>query len=397
MKELLGRGTVKDAKSVEVSVLFLFARDDDVLQREMNKVRRMLEAEHLRGELIFVHNGAEASTIQIAQRAGALVKHIASDGYGDSVMKGVAAAQGKYVMAGVADGRYDFLELKKIYGKLKEGTNYVQGCRMPAGEGNIRPHAMSFSRRWILNPFFRFLIRNWSGIRIDDPGSRFFGISRDYFDELDMSCTGSEFNTELLVKSCLASGQVAEVPITLHQAQGEISHSDLNSFAHGLSALTVFLVAAPVWFLAGPGLILMLAGVAGIAGVSRGYSLNDQSLNLHFLTLSCCCVICGWQLILSSFNLRGLAVHRGIRQEGTVPEKITAMLVGRTGVSLGVVCILVGTVFMSVSLSGQQSFIGSDYRSALESFVLGVTMFVAGVQAITASLILKASLIPSRR
>src|SRR5438128_9661752 len=89
-------------------------------------------------------------------------------GYGSALMGGIAAASGQFVIMGDADDSYDFLELPKIVEKLREGFDLVQGCRLPAGGGSIRPGAMPFLHRWIGNPFFSLLVRKWLDAPIND-------------------------------------------------------------------------------------------------------------------------------------------------------------------------------------------------------------------------------------
>src|SRR5258708_39866007 len=76
-------------------------------------------------------------------------------------MGGIAAARGRFVIIGDADDSYDFLEIPNIVEKLREGSDLVQGCRLLAGGGSIRPGAMPFLHRWVGNPFFSFLVRKW--------------------------------------------------------------------------------------------------------------------------------------------------------------------------------------------------------------------------------------------
>src|SRR4029453_18757208 len=78
-----------------------------------------------------------------------------------ALMGGIAAANGRFIVIGDADDSYDFLELPKIVEKLREGFDLVQGCRLPAGGGSIRPGAMPFLHRWIGNPLI-ITIRNAS-------------------------------------------------------------------------------------------------------------------------------------------------------------------------------------------------------------------------------------------
>ena len=67
-----------------------------------------------------------------------------SKGYGSALMGGISAARGRFVLMGDADDSYDFLEIPKFIGPIREGNDLVQGCRLPAGGGTVLPgrHAL---------------------------------------------------------------------------------------------------------------------------------------------------------------------------------------------------------------------------------------------------------------
>src|SRR5918997_417677 len=95
----------------------------------------------------------EAETLAgLAQAAGARVVEVASRGYGNALASGIAAARGRYVLMGDADGSYDFGELPKFLAALRGGADLVMGCRLPAGGGSIQAGAMPWKHRWIGNP-----------------------------------------------------------------------------------------------------------------------------------------------------------------------------------------------------------------------------------------------------
>jgi hypothetical protein len=54
-------------------------------------------------------------------------------------MGGIAAARGKFIIMGDSDDSYDFLEIPKFVAKLREGSELVQGCRLPRGGGTVMP------------------------------------------------------------------------------------------------------------------------------------------------------------------------------------------------------------------------------------------------------------------
>ena len=61
------------------------------------------------GEVIVADNGSADGSVELS-RAGGAVVHVPAKGYGSALMGGIAAARGKFVIMGDADGSYDFLD-----------------------------------------------------------------------------------------------------------------------------------------------------------------------------------------------------------------------------------------------------------------------------------------------
>ena len=131
-------------------------------------------------------------------------------------MGGIAAARGKFVIMGDADGSYDFRVNSPILGKLREGYDLVQGCRLPSGGGKVMPGAMPVLHRWIGNPIFSLMAQRWFHSPIQDIYCGMRGFTKSHYERLDQRCTGMEFATEMIIKSSLLGCKAAQVPITLH-------------------------------------------------------------------------------------------------------------------------------------------------------------------------------------
>ena len=85
------------------------------------------------GEVIVADNGSTDDSRDVAKRAGARVVSVEARGYGSALMGGIAAAKGRFVVMGDADGSYDFGDLQPFVEKLRAGFDLVLGCRLPAG------------------------------------------------------------------------------------------------------------------------------------------------------------------------------------------------------------------------------------------------------------------------
>src|SRR5207237_524363 len=139
-------------QTVEVSVVSPCLNEQDTLARCLEKARKAFSEHGIAGEILVADNGSTDLSRTIAEREGARVVTVQEPGYGSALMGGIAAANGRFVVIGDADDSYDFLELPKIVEKLREGFDLVQGCRLQAGGGWIRPGARPLLHRRILSP-----------------------------------------------------------------------------------------------------------------------------------------------------------------------------------------------------------------------------------------------------
>ena len=230
----------RQTEAIEVSVVIPCLNEEDTLARCIEKARQACREHSIAGEIVVADNGSTDLSRAIAERHGARVVMIKEPGYGSALMGGIAAASGQFVIMGDADDSYDFLELPKIVEKLREGFDLVQGCRLPAGGGSIRPGAMPFLHRWIGNPFFSLLVRKWFRAPINDVYCGLRGFTKAMYERLDQRCTGMEFATEMIIKASLRDEKIAEVPITLHP-DGRTSHAlHLKTFRDGWRTFRYF-------------------------------------------------------------------------------------------------------------------------------------------------------------
>src|SRR5262245_11472852 len=70
----------------------------------------LAERHGLAGEIIIADNGSTDGSQELAHRLGARVVEVRRRGYGAAVCGGFAAAHGRYLVMGDADGSYDFLD-----------------------------------------------------------------------------------------------------------------------------------------------------------------------------------------------------------------------------------------------------------------------------------------------
>ncbi|HTA74126.1 MAG TPA: glycosyltransferase family 2 protein, partial [Gemmatimonadaceae bacterium] len=201
---------------IEVSVVMPCLNEAETVGQCVAKARAALSSYGVEGEVIVADNGSTDGSQAIATAAGARVVPVSERGYGNALMGGIAAAQGTYVVMGDADMSYDFDEVPRFLDRLRAGDELVQGCRLPSGGGTVVAGAMPPLHKWWGNPMFSWMARVWFRAPIHDVHCGLRGFTADLYRRLDLTCTGMEFASEMVIKASLARARISEVPITLH-------------------------------------------------------------------------------------------------------------------------------------------------------------------------------------
>ena len=382
---------------MEVSVVIPCLNEADTLGRCIEKAARAMREHRIAGEIIVADNGSTDSSRLIAARHGARVVTIDEPGYGNALMGGIAAARGRFVIMGDADDSYDFLELPKLVGKLREGFDLVQGCRLPAGGGSVLPGAMPFLHRWFGNPFFSFLARRWFDAPINDVYCGLRGFSTAMYHRLGLRCTGMEFATEMIIKASLCGEHIAEVPITLHP-DGRTSHAPhLKTFRDGWRTLRYFLICSPRWLFLVPSAFFVVAGLVGYLVAMPGLRIGHSTFDAHTLLFASLALLCGYQCIVFAIFARTFATVEGFLPPDSRLERFFEVMNLEKGLVAAAVAILVGGALLLAAVRQWWlvDFGRLDYAYTMRFVVPGATLVTLGVQTAFSSFFI--SIIGMRR
>lgn len=371
----------------EVSVVMPCLNEADTLAICIEKAQRAMRINGIEGEVIVADNGSIDGSQEIAQRLDARVVPVTEKGYGNALMGGIRAAQGKYVIMGDADDSYDFLEIPKFVEKLRAGHDLVQGCRLPSGGGRVLPGAMPALHRWWGNPMFSWLVRQMFRAPIHDVYCGLRGFTRELYQRLDLRCTGMEFATEMIIKSSLFEVDIAEVPTTLHPDGRKAHAPHLRTFRDGWRTLRFFLMYSPRWLFLVPGIGLALLGLVGYLLAMPGTSILGATLDAHTLLAASLSILLGFQLVQFAVFAKTFAIT-----EGLLPDDI------RLGGFLRVMnlerCLMGGVLAFSAGTGLLLAATGTwwnadfgalDYPTTMRWVIPGVTLAALGCQTIFAS------------
>ena len=377
----------RQTEAIEVSVVIPCLNEEDTLARCIEKARQACREHSIAGEIVVADNGSTDLSRAIAERHGARVVMIKEPGYGSALMGGIAAASGQFVIIGDADDSYDFLEIPKIVEKLREGFDLVQGCRLPAGGGSIRPGAMPFLHRWIGNPFFSLLVRKWFRAPINDVYCGLRGFTKAMYERLDQRCTGMEFATEMIIKASLRGEKIAEVPITLYPDKRTSHAPHLKTFRDGWRTFRYFLMCSPRWLFVVPGGVFIAFGLLGYLVAMPGLRIGHSTFDAHTLLFASLAILCGYQCILFAIFAKTFATTEGFLPPDRHLERFFEVVNLEKGLVVAALAVLAGGSLLLVAvwqwwLTG---FGHLDYARTMRFVVPGATLVALGFQTVFSS------------
>ncbi len=222
----------------------------------------------LSGEIVIADNGSTDGSQQLAQALGARVVDVETKGYGAALIGGCYGAWGDFLLLGDCDGSYNFCDGVAMIGKLQEGSELCMGSRF---QGGIAPGAMPWKNRYIGNPVLTGILNLFFRSSIDDAHCGLRAIRKTSFEALQLTSTGMEFASEMVIKAHLRGLAITQVPATLSvDLRDRAPH--LRPWRDGWRHLRYLLMLSPTWAF----------GVPAIAAMSVATLILTVSL-LHLL------------------------------------------------------------------------------------------------------------------
>lgn len=373
--------------AVEVSVVMPCLNEADTVAICVGKALRALSGAGIAGEVIVADNGSTDGSPELARQAGAHVVAVPERGYGAALLGGIAAARGRFVIMGDADDSYDFLEIPRFVEKLREGSDLVQGCRLPSGGGRVVPGAMPRLHYWLGNPLFSAIARLFFGSPVRDVYCGLRGFRREFQASLGQRCTGMEFATEMVLKAALVGGRVGEIPITLH-ADGRKTHAPhLRTFRDGWRTLRLLLLYSPRWLFLVPGLVLIAFGIAAYALALPGVQIGPARLDAHTLLFGSLGLIVGFQSVLFFLVTKAFAISEGLLPADPRLRRFLELAQLEIGLVAGLAGCLVGVALLLLAVNEWRlaGFGALDYAHTMRRVIPGATLVALGAQAALSS------------
>ena len=269
------------------------------------------------GEVVVGDNGSTDGSIAIAEALGARVVHQPIKGYGAAITAAATVARGKYLIMADADDSYDWSQLDPFIDSLEAGADLVMGNRFAGG---IEAGAMPPLHRYLGNPVLSAVARSLHRSPIRDFHCGMRGFTREAFDRMGARSPGMEFASEMVINAQRAGLDVREVPIKLYpDKRGRPPH--LRSFRDGWRHLRLIIAHAPDLMYLAPGLVLLVAGIVGLAVLAEGpVTIGGQYFGIHFVALSSMATLIGLSaIVLGTMAKVAIAIYHPDAKGRVVP------------------------------------------------------------------------------
>ena len=372
---------------LEVSVVIPCLNEFETVAICVKKAVDAIAAAGIAGEVIVADNGSTDGSRELSTAAGARIVNVPRKGYGSALMGGIQAARGKWIIMGDADDSYDFGEVPRFVAKLREGSQLVQGCRLPVGGGTVKPGAMPWLHRWVGNPILTWLARLMFHVPIHDIYCGMRGFTKEMYLRLNQRCTGMEFATEMIIKASMFNEKISELPITLWPDGRKINRPHLRTFRDGWRTLRFFLMFSPRWLFWYPGLFLISLGLLGYALALPGFTFLGVTFDAHTLLVASMFLTLGVQSASFAVLTMTYTINQGFRPISGRVNKFFQIFNLERGATAGGVSILVGLgLILAATWKWYQGGFGRlEYASTMRLVAPGATLTILGASVVFAS------------
>jgi glycosyltransferase involved in cell wall biosynthesis len=372
---------VFDEQAIAVSVVIPCLNEEAGVADVVRDAWAGINASGRAGEVIVVDNGSTDRSVELAEEAGARVVHEPRPGYGSAYLRGLAEAQGEYVVMADADGTYPLHDLPAFVDLLESGNDLVLGSRF---KGTIHSGAMPWAHRWIGNPILTFILNVFFGVRVSDAHCGMRAIRSSAVPRLDLQATGMEFASEMILKASKRKLRVDEIPIDYRPRIGE---SKLNTWRDGWRHLRFMLLHSSTFLFLIPGLVLMVLGLAIMLPLATGpVHAFGLTWYIHAMIAGSLATLVGAQIVQLGLFARSYALLY-MNEHDPLLERAWARVRLEHGLLLGAALTLTGGGVL-VAIFVEWASGGFRELGRVHEALFGMTLVGLGMQTLFGSFFL---------
>jgi glycosyltransferase involved in cell wall biosynthesis len=374
-------------EEIELTILMPCLNEEGTIGKCITKAFDSIRKNGLSAEVVIADNGSTDNSVSIAENLGARVVSVNEKGYGSALKAGIREAKGKYIIMGDSDCSYDFGEISTFIDRLREGYDLVMGNRF---KGGIKKGAMPFLHRYLGNPVLSFIGRLFFRSSIGDFHCGLRGFNRQSIRNIDLTTTGMEFASEMVVKATLNKLKITEVPTILYPDERN-KPPHLNTWSDGWRHLRFLLIFSPRWLFLFPGIFMLLVGLlfSVIIGLKQ-VSLNNVNFDVHTLLYSITFFYIGYQFVSFYIFTRYFGISNGLLPYSKRFSKFLYYLTLERGIFIGLFFLLLGFIFSihALQIWKESGFGGLNPSEVFRIVIPASFSIIVGMQTILNSFFL---------
>ena len=367
--------------AIKLSIVMPCLNEAETLEKCISKAFAFLKNNNIDGEIIVADNGSKDGSQSIALNLGATVVSTAKKGYGNALQAGIEAANGQYIIMGDADDSYDFSELSLYIAKLEQNFDLVMGNRF---RGGIKKNAMPFLHRYLGNPVLSFLGRLFFKSDLRDFHCGLRGFTKSAYDKMQLSTTGMEFASEMIVKSHLLHLNIAEVPTILYK-DGRSRKPHLKTWSDGWRHLRFLLLYSPKWLFLHPGLFLMIFGlISSTSLIISPIHIKDIVFDVHTLLFCNAFFLIGFQFVIFYGFTKVFTVTQKLLPKSKKYDSLFKIINLEKGLLIGFGLLILGVAlsFYGLNIWSENRFGVLNTNQTLRIIIPAVSIIIIGVQIV---------------
>jgi glycosyltransferase involved in cell wall biosynthesis len=282
---------------------------------------------------------------------------------------------------GDADNSYDFSNLSSYLEKLREGNDLVIGNRF---KGGIEKGAMPFLHRYLGNPVLSFIGRLFFNSKIGDFHCGLRGFSNEAYNRLQLTTTGMEFASEMIVKAHLLNLKIAEVPTKLYK-DGRSRKPHLKTWSDGWRHLRFLLLYSPRWLFLFPGMILIIFGfISSAILVIKPIKVNSVTFDVQTLLYTMSVLLIGFHFVVFYGLTKVFAVTQKLLPKSDRFDTLFKYISLEKGLILGFLLVFTGftSSIYAVSFWSDNHFGTLNFRETARIIIPAVFTIIIGIQIV---------------